>query len=169
MKNIVFLVLLTCSSFTLSAGNKNHVKKFCMKLGAYRQLFYLECARHATGDTYIMERSVDSVGIVVKIVGTRKGDEFDIIVMLNDSTRKLIMEQAFSMSGFRNEEQRYDTWFASWKRDELNKFIKEYFGIIIKPRRQFIKEQRILQLSKGSLQGAFFVGQRRKNMVVYTS
>lgn len=161
MKKIVLLLFMTFPVFTLIARNKNPVKKFYMKPGVYRQLFYADGARQVTDGAYILETSIDSLGIVVKIIGTRQGDDFDVIVMLNDSTRKLIMEQAFFMTGVRNDQQSYDTWFVSWKRKELNQFIEDYFGIKILKRKEFIRYYRQKMLREASEQEVSFIGQNR--------
>lgn len=143
MKNLVFLSLVTLFACPVFAGEKDSQKKFTMKPGKYRQMLYLPQAHPAAGVYQLDTVNLES-GIRIIVIGDRDGDYFKIKVTLLDSMKIIIMQQLFFMDGTRTDEQEKDSWFVSYKKDELNKFLLEYFGIKIKSRRQFIKEQRAL-------------------------
>ncbi len=156
MKKYLTLVLTTLIALSTFAAGNTHSKKFKMKPGKYRQMLYLPQAHPAAGVYQLDTVNLES-NIRIVVIGDREGDYFKIRVNLLDSTKTLIMQQLFFMDGTRTDEQEKDSWFVSYKKDELNKFLFEYFGVTIKPRRQFIKEQRKNEALKASGWEAFLL------------
>ena len=135
MKKI--LTLTATFIFSLTFVYSSSPKKFHLKPGKYRQVFYLGQAQPYAG-VYRLDVFVPEANICVAVIGGCEGDAFKIKVTTDDTI--LVMQQLFYMDGNIMDENAKNTWFANYKRKQLDKFFLEYFGITIKSRKDFEKD-----------------------------
>ncbi len=134
-------ILMLMVFFTI--GTTSAFGQLKMKLGKYRQILYLDDAvPMGHEDVYALRTIVplgsDSNLLRVNVLGSRTGNEFEITVSTS-SGKVLLMKQDFFMNGSRcDPESELNPWIQSKK--DLEKFLWAYFHIVIKPRRQFMKE-----------------------------
>jgi hypothetical protein len=153
MKKILLFVFSTILFITTFAQSKNQNSHFTMKVGKYRQLFYLPQAQPYAG-VYKIDTFAESAGVYVAVIGGRESDALRVLV--SDKAGKIIMQQFFFMDGSMAEDRAINSWFVNYKKIDLNKFLLNYFGITIKSRQKFIKEYRTT-LEKAAILGGLSI------------